>query len=346
MGRVFNLLCILVFVSCSSDDEKKEVKPLAVDDEVYSFRSETTTWNNLTANDQFAERATITTIFTVNTKGEVKLNGDGSVSYTPMAGYTGEDSFTYELCELENSSSCSGATVFINVIESLSLNIPAELQSYYSDLRLSTNTSYNRNRLIEQVKNKHHIILNYGQRHNYLYDADEDPDNPENVILIYTGESRYWREYQSGNNPHSPQTFNTEHVYPQSLLTVADAVTDLHHLRVADVQVNSERSNFPFTEGSGGNQLINSNSWYPGDEWRGDVARMIMYLNLRYNENFSKVGNLDLFLKWNRLDPVSFIELQRNQVIQGAQGNRNPFVDNPYLATLIWGGIAAENLWE
>jgi hypothetical protein len=27
------------------------------------------------------------------------------------------------------------------------------------------------------------------------------------------------------------------------------------------------------------------------------------------------------------------------------QGNRNPFIDNPYLATRIWGGQVAQNRW-
>ncbi|MGB8704779.1 MAG: endonuclease [Gillisia sp.] len=54
---------------------------------------------------------------------------------------------------------------------------------------------------------------------------------------------------------------------------------------------------------------------------------------------------MDLFLKWNREDPVSIFEIQRNNVIEGAQGNRNPFIDNPYIATLIWGGTPAENRW-
>ena len=44
--------------------------------------------------------------------------------------------------------------------------------------------------------------------------------------------------------------------------------------------------------------------------------------------------------------PVSAFEIQRNNVIEGAQGNRNPFIDNPYLATLIWGGNPAENKWN
>ena len=76
------------------------------------------------------------------------------------------------------------------------------------------------------------------------------------------------------------------------------------------------------------------------------MARIIFYLNIRYNENFDDVGNLALFLKWNKEDPVSDFEKQRNEVIQNAQGNRNPFIDNPYLATLIWGGDVAENTWQ
>jgi len=58
------------------------------------------------------------------------------------------------------------------------------------------------------------------------------------------------------------------------------------------------------------------------------------------------VGNLDLFLEWNAEDPVSNFEIQRNEVISDAQGNRNPFIDNPHLATNIWGGDEAENRWD
>ena len=72
---------------------------------------------------------------------------------------------------------------------------------------------------------------------------------------------------------------------------------------------------------------------------------MVMYLHIRYGETFSKVGNLELFLEWNAEDPVSAFEIQRNEVISAVQGNRNPFIDNPYLATLIWGGVSAENRW-
>ncbi|MGB7499262.1 MAG: endonuclease, partial [Moheibacter sp.] len=53
----------------------------------------------------------------------------------------------------------------------------------------------------------------------------------------------------------------------------------------------------------------------------------------------------DIFLEWNAEDPPTEVEFVRNTVLEDMQGNRNPFIDNPYLATIIWGGPDAENLW-
>lgn len=226
----------------------------------------------------------------------------------------------------------------------LGLDVPTELEMYYATITFSEDTEANYDALRELTVNSHGRILSYGSRHNFLYNADADLTKPENVILMYSSESRFGEEYTSSSNDYMPQTFNTEHVYPQSLLRKTDAVTDLHHLRSTDATVNTSRSNLPFVDGSGIYKRIN-NGWYPGDEWKGDVARMVLYLNVRYREKIDKVGTAELFLKWNVEDPVSDFEKQRNEVIYSAQGNRNPFIDNPYLATLIWGGDAAENKW-
>jgi endonuclease I/chitodextrinase len=223
------------------------------------------------------------------------------------------------------------------------LTPPSNLQSYYTDVDFSLSGTDLFNDLATETIAKHTNILEYGERHNYLYNVDEDITNNANVVLMYTGESRDKREYLSGNNSYNPQTFNTEHVYPQSLI-VNNAKGDLHHLRTCDISVNSNRGNNPFAEGSGSYSNL-GNSWYPGDEWKGDTARMVMYLNLRYDESFTDVGTLNLFLKWNAEDPVSDFEKQRNEIIFSAQGNRNPFIDNPFIATIIWGDTAAENTW-
>lgn len=323
-----------------------EGDPVAVKDEVFmNFGTTSLTISSLLKNDTVIDGAVIISVEATG-NGSVVLNENGTVTYTPEVGFSGNDTFTYTFCDDDTEDpSCSTATVTVSIIEAVTFNIPASLQDYYGDFFLTTDTDINFTQVSNLTINAHTTILSYGQRHNYLYDADEDLNNPENVMLMYTGESRYWEEYSSGSNSYSPQTFNTEHIYPQSRLSSDLAVTDLHHLRVADANVNSARLNYPFTDGSGEAKLINGDSWYPGEEWKGDVARMVLYLNIRYGETLDKVGNLSLFLKWNAEDPVSVFEIQRNNVIYGAQGNRNIFIDNPYIATLIWGGDPAENKW-
>ena len=174
--------------------------------------------------------------------------------------------------------------------------------------------------------------------------------------------------------------WNREHVYARSLATPGmpstdnpGISTDAHNLRPSDSERNSTRSNRKFGAGSGtpsgfssvtyaGSSGPNTNAWFPGDEWKGDVARIVMYMYLRYgtqclptnvgvgDKQFTPDEMIDLFLKWNVEDPVSDVEKARNTYhgntsISTAQGNRNPFIDNPYLATRIWGGDSAEDLW-
>ena len=82
--------------------------------------------------------------------------------------------------------------------------------------------------------------------------------------------------------------WNREHVYPKSLATPdletssAGAGTDLHNLRAADSQMNSTRNNNEFESGSGAASGLTTNGFYPGDEYIGDVARIIMYMYTRY----------------------------------------------------------------
>ena len=99
---------------------------------------------------------------------------------------------------------------------------------------------------------------------------------------------------------------------------------------------------------------LNNSLFEPRDEVKGDVARMLFYMAVRYegydeyldlelNENIldrSDIspfhGKLSLLLEWNLLDPVDDFERQRNEVIFGYQGNRNPFIDYPEFANMIF----------
>ncbi len=320
--------------------------PLAVDDAIDSLEGATIILTDLLVNDTVIDDAVLSAVDDSSTSGTVVLNTDGSITYSPETGFLGQDTFTYTLCDDDSPEmTCATATVTITIVEKITFNIPAELVDYYTTVTFSDISNLMFDQLESHAAAMHSTILAYAQRHQYLYNADEDENNTDNVVLMYTSESRYWEEYTSGTNAYSPQTFNTEHVYPQSLLESDGAVTDLHHLRSCDAAINSMRSNYPFITGNG-TYGLNGNNWYPGDEWKGDVARMIMYLNIRYGETFESVGTLELFLEWNIEDPVSSFETQRNNIIEGAQGNRNPFIDNPYLATLIWGGNTAENRWQ
>ena len=320
--------------------------PEAVNDAYNTGINSTLTISSYLDNDTVIDGAEIESVDSTTASGNVVLNADGTISYTPQTDFTGTDSFTYTICDNDTTPSCATATITVTVVDAIAFNIPSELAAYYSGVSFINDQQSNYNVLKDLLIKSHTTILSYGQRHNYLYDADEDLNNIANVILMYTSESRDEREYTSGTNSYPTQTFNTEHIYPQSRLSTADAVTDLHHLRSCDASINSERSNYPFVDGSGTYSLVNGNTWYPGDEWKGDVARMIFYLNVRYGETFDKVGSMELFLKWNKEDPVSDLEKQRNNLIAGAQGNRNPFIDNPYLVTITWGGDAAANTWN
>ncbi|MAM19601.1 MAG: Ig-like domain-containing protein [Christiangramia sp.] len=320
--------------------------PSAEDDtEIVEFGTSAVTFDDLLANDDLLDDATLSSIDDTDSKGTITLNADGTITYKPASGFKGDDTFTYTICDDDAVATCSTATVTVSVVEAVSFNIPASLQDYYDSMVFISNSDLLYTSLAEFTTTMHVNRLEYSDRHDYLYDADADPDDASMVILMYSGEKRPDDEYQLGDLSEG-ETYNTEHIYPQSLLNEDEAANDMHHMRVADTEVNSERLNYPYTDGSGEYKLVNGNSWYPGDDWRGDVARMVMYVNLRYGDEFNEVGSLELFLEWNREDPVSEFEMQRNNVIEGAQGNRNPFIDNPYLATMIWGGAAAENRWE
>ncbi len=187
--------------------------------------------------------------------------------------------------------------------------------------------------------------------------SDADPQNPSNLLLMYGSQSSGTHQR---SRPYSG-SWNREHVYAKSQgtpnLGTSGPGSDGHHLRPADNTLNSTRGHLSFDDGTGATAYKTSRGgWYPGDEWKGDVARILMYMYVRYNTRCLPLNITmnpstyspdfpDILLKWNVEDPVSDFERQRNNVVAGIQKNRNPFIDNPYLATVIWGGPAAQNTW-
>ncbi len=248
-----------------------------------------------------------------------------------------------------------------------SFNIPTSLQAYYSDIDFTLTGTQLKDVLATKTINKHTTNLSYTPGvWNALKESDLDPTDNTKVLLIYGYDDNDAsivndRSRSKDANGGSSGEWNREHVYPKSLgnpnLGTSGPGSDAHHLRPSDISFNSQRGNKKFADGSGNAKDVSGN-WYPGDEWKGDVARMMMYMYLRYGSQClpknvavgtanSTDGNMiNLLLQWNIDDPVSDFEKKRNNVIATKQGNRNPIIDNPYLATLIWGGGNANNTWQ
>ncbi|WP_097257445.1 endonuclease I family protein [Streptomyces sp. Ag109_G2-15] len=198
--------------------------------------------------------------------------------------------------------------------------------------------------------------LSYSALWDALKNTDQDPNNSGNVILLYSGISR-----SKSLNGGDSGDWNREHVWAIShgdLTTSTGPGTDLHHIRPEDVAVNAKRGNLDFDEGgstftNSGGSRADSDSFEPRDAVKGDVARMILYMAVRYEgddgfadlEPDDKVGNgsnpyigkLSILKKWNDEDPPDAFEERRNQVIYDSyQHNRNPFVDHPEWVDKIW----------
>lgn len=201
-----------------------------------------------------------------------------------------------------------------------------------------------------------HRELSYDNVWDALRNTDEDPNNPNNVILLYTGRSQ--SELTNGGNVND---WNREHVWAKShgdFGTVMGPGTDLHHLRPTDVSVNSSRGNKDFD--MGGTQhsealgnYTDSDSWEPRDAVKGDVARMLFYMAVRYEGDSGEVdlelnnsvnngtapyhGKMSVLIQWHKQDPVDAREMRRNDIIyKDYQYNRNPFIDHPEWVDAIW----------
>jgi endonuclease I len=175
-----------------------------------------------------------------------------------------------------------------------------------------------------------------------------------------------------GNYSVESDCYNREHIIPQSLFDQRrPMVSDVHHIRPTDGKVNGIRSNYGFgvvknvsQTTLNGSKLGSSNSagyvgtvFEPINEFKGDIARMVFYFITRYESQLSSfsTGNmlggsafpglqaweLQVMKTWAAQDPVSEMEIVRNNASYVFQRNRNPFIDNPQWITEIWGPALA-----
>lgn len=208
---------------------------------------------------------------------------------------------------------------------------------------------------------------NYGDINTILQTADQNPLNGNEVWLMYKEVPRSKLLIQTTGN--GVGKWNREHIYPQSRggytngtadvpdginiweATSADILihghADAHHLRAEDGPENSSRNNRDYGLGDYNGFTGNAGSW------KGDVARAVFYMSIRYNglsvvngnppdSTVGQLGDLATLLTWNIQDPADDFEMNRNNYIYTWQVNRNPFIDYPQLANYIWGANAGQ----
>ena len=222
--------------------------------------------------------------------------------------------------------------------------------------------------------------------------ADQDPANTDRVLDIYKNAS--YPKVGGGNT-----NYNREHSWPKSYGFPKDGpgnypYTDCHHLFLVDRAYNSSRHNKiyqscsvgcaerPTTATATGHSATprahsRSSNWTRTRVWetwigrRGDVARALFYMDVRYeggmhgvtshhepdlvltndisevvaskrNESRAYMGRLSDLLQWHRDDPVDSLERQHHEAVYRAQGNRNPFIDNPEWVFCIFENVCPQ----
>lgn len=278
-----------------------------------------------------------------------------AISNTGVINRTDKNEYVHVIATLNFENETLTKDFYITVIK---INEDGDLMPYYNDA--SGLSGENLKDVLNDIIDDHRSY-SYSSLWENLAKTDEDPNNPSNVILMYTGRS----QSKSSHGGNVGQ-WNREHTWAKShgdFDTRMPWGTDLHHLRPTDVVVNSTRGSKDFdnggeivsgTYGIGSSYCYtDSDSFEPRDEVKGDVARMMFYMATRYevedegidlelndrvnNGSNPYIGRLSVLLEWNIEDPVDDFEKNRNEVIYQLQGNRNPFVDYPEFANLIWG---------
>ncbi len=202
--------------------------------------------------------------------------------------------------------------------------------------------------------------LSYDEVWTALEVTDAAPGDDGSVLLFYSGRTAATGDKVSDalNPDHGADSWNREHLWPRSRGVGEDgpAATDLHHIRASDVTCNAERGARGFDRGG---SFIDDcrfrrdgDSVEPRDGIKGDLARMLFYMDVRYdgtdgtpdlrlvpgtNAAAGTLGDVCRLLAWHTADPLEGSELDRHARIVEQQGNRNPFIDRPDLAGKLFG---------
>ncbi len=238
-------------------------------------------------------------------------------------------------------------------------------QNYYDSLDESKTGTAFRSQLASLITSTHTKQTSYSDLEWVFETADADPDNPGNILWFYTGTSVSFNGFGSGTG-----STNREHVWPKNggnaFPEKSGPGSDAHHLRPTEQQLNSTRGSMSFGEvpqttanivkennktnyGSTADELCYSANglFYPAAGYRGATARILMYMQVRWGDTYNlsfvlgagsnkTIGDIETLMKWHLEEPPSEQEMARNEAVFAVQGNRNPFIDHPEYAEMIF----------
>lgn len=254
--------------------------------------------------------------------------------------------------------------IFLLLLFDVAATIKAQAPSGYYDSANGLTGNDLRAALHNIIKNDEHVSYTPGIWNAY---QTTDLQTGTNYIWdIYSDFNFTYSTNQCGSYQGEGDCYNREHLWAQSW-TNSDATeqTDLHHIYPTDGYVNQQRGNYAFGEVNNATWTSHNGSklgscktslgysgtvFEPIDEYKGDIARALMYVSVRYygqDDNWKsdqsmtdksniKQWAIEMLLKWHHNDPVSEKEIARNNAVYGIQHNRNPFVDSPNYADMIW----------
>ena len=207
----------------------------------------------------------------------------------------------------------------------------------------------------------HHVVSYAGLLNAFAY-TDCKPNGK--IWDIYSNIEYSPSTGLCGDYGQEGDCWNREHTWPQSWFNESTTPrSDLFHVYPTDGYVNGQRSNYPYgevnhpiyTSGNGSKLGPCVTSGYSGrvfepiDEYKGDIARSYFYMSVRYSGEDDDWGSsnmtnkseilpwaMTMLLRWSDEDPVSDKEIARNNAVYGYQRNRNPFIDHPEYARMIW----------
>ncbi|MCF2949719.1 ExeM/NucH family extracellular endonuclease [Paraglaciecola aquimarina] len=308
--------------------------------------------------DGESSNATATTGFPLKSFAEGNGNDSGDGNEEPQDGNEGSDPVNTDVISGNVCTNCPD----VPKIKDLSL---FDASSYYAAAQVevdANSTAATIKLAINDIISTGHKNLTYSDVWTALTYTDEDPANTNNVTLWYSNRSQAKSTNGSGSASSNPDNWNREHSWPKShgfSSSSLEAYTDIHHLRPTDISINSSRGNLDFDNSD--NPLsesplnrVDSDSFEPRDDIKGDVARMMFYMDTRYEgfgsdatpdlelvnrlttTNESKLGMLCTLNAWHAADPVDDAERTRNNRIYELQGNRNPYTDNPAWVDILY----------